>query len=290
MEQISFSAIGTSWQIDIDQQLARYERELLFERVKRRIDIFDRAYSRFRPDSLVTEMSQKAGTFTLPPDAGPMLAVYRLMYELTDGLMTPLIGQALSDAGYDATYSLETKEMYVPPAWDDVMEWNAPTLSLRRPALLDFGAAGKGYLIDIIADVLADAGIRSFTVDAGGDMLHRDPSGKALRVGLEHPLDFQQVIGVASIANQSLCGSAGNRRAWGRFHHILNPQTLASPRDIAAIWVVAETTLLADALTTALFFVPASRLEPHVAFEYVIVRSDFSLEMSPGFPGEIFTG
>lgn len=37
--------------------------------------------------------------------------------------------------------------------------------------MIDVGAVGKGYLIDRVADVLADAGLRRFTVDAGGDLV-----------------------------------------------------------------------------------------------------------------------
>jgi thiamine biosynthesis lipoprotein len=286
MERFSFEAIGTQWKIDIKQPRIPSG---LFEKIQARIAEFDKAYSRFRPDSLVTEMSQKAGVYELPPDADPMLALYERAYRLTDGAVTPLIGQVLSDAGYDANYSLVTREMHVPPSWDAVMEWKPPMLTLKRPELLDFGAAGKGYLIDIVADVMHAAGVESFSIDAGGDILQRSAERRELRVGLEHPANFEQVIGVATITNQSICGSAGNRRVWGKFHHIINPHTLSSPRDLLAVWAVAETTLLADMLTTCLFFVPPAKVVSLGSFEYLLVRPDFSLEASAHFPAELFT-
>ncbi len=83
-------------------------------------------------------------------------------------------------------------------------------------------------------------------------------------------------------------GRYGNRRAWADFHHIINPHTLASPRHILAIWAIAETTLIADAMATCLFFTPADTLLAHYRFSYLIVKADHTLEMSPDFPAEIF--
>lgn len=288
MAELAFEAIGTHWQIDLPDSLTPEERQILSERIHERISIFDRDYSRFREDSLVTRMSKQAGTYQLPEDAEPLFSLYHDLYRATNGALTPLIGQVLVEAGYDAEYSLKPGELHTPPTWDEALEYQFPQLTLKKPALLDVGAAGKGYLIDIVASIVQDFGIHSFCIDAGGDLLQRSAKSESLRVGLEHPANLNQVIGVATIQNQSMCGSAGNRRTWGAFHHIINPHTLSSPRNILAVWTVAQATLLADALATCLFFVPAASLRPTYAFEYALVRSDYSMEHSPNFPAEFF--
>lgn len=288
MKAFAFEAIGTHWQIDLSEELSPERGEALLAQIHERISTFDRDYSRFRADSLIAQMSKRSGTYQLPADAEPMLDLYRDLYQATNGALTPLIGQVLVEAGYDAEYSLQSSVLHTPPAWEEVLEYKFPELVLKKPALLDVGAAGKGYLIDVVAEIIENFGIHSFCVDAGGDMLQRAEKAETLRVGLEHPGNFDQVIGVATITNQSLCGSAGNRRAWGTFHHIINPHTLQSPRDILAVWTIAKTTLLADAIATCLFLVPAKSLLPKYQFEYALVRSDYSIERSPGFPGEFF--
>ena len=146
---------------------------------------------------------------------------------------------------------------------------------------------GKGYLVDIVAKVLEDAGIHSYCVDAGGDMVHRGDA--PIRVGLENPSDTTQAIGVVNLQNKSLCGSAGNRRKWADMHHIINPKELSSPTNILAVWVLADSTLVSDGLTTALFFVPASKLTNDFNFEYLILKDNFSIDKSDGFPAEVFT-
>ncbi|HJQ08108.1 MAG TPA: FAD:protein FMN transferase [Candidatus Saccharimonadales bacterium] len=286
---LTFEAIGTQWAIDLTatpEQAAG-----LLERLLVRIDEFDKAYSRFRADSLVSSMSQTAGRYALPEDAQPLMALYWRMYQATEGAVTPLIGQVLSDAGYDAKYSFAPGPMRAPSAWEEAMEVRGRTVYLKQPALLDFGAAGKGYLVDIVASLIEVQGIRSYCVDAGGDIRYRSANGKYMRIGLEHPDNPRQVIGVASLSSgRSLCGSAGNRRKWAEYHHIMHPHTLRSPTTIKAVWVAAGTALLADGMATCLFFVPPEQLFNHgLRFAYVILYEDGTVLASRDFPGELFT-
>lgn len=280
-----FEAIGTHWQIDIYEALSLEEESALLLRVHERIEQFSADYSRFRPDSLVSRISREAGKYELPDDAEPMLSLYRELYDATGGMFTPFMGQVLSDAGYDAQYSLQQKkELSAPPAWDEAVEYNHPMLTVKKPFLFDFGAAGKGYLIDIVAALIESTGVKAFCIDAGGDILHRNAT--PLRIGLEHPDDATKAIGVAELQNRSLCGSAGNRRKWQNFHHIINPKQLVSPTAILAVWVMADTTMLADAIATCLFFVDRAALGAY-NFEYLLMRDDYSIEGSKGFEGAI---
>jgi len=256
--------------------------------VRKRIDEFDKAYSRFRADSLVTRMSKETGIFELPPDAKEMMDLYYDLYKKTGGLVTPLIGNVLVDAGYDAEYSLkQKKDLVAPEKWEDVLDYQFPNLTMKKAALLDFGAAGKGYLVDIVSRVIEDHGVTAYCVDAGGDMVHRNSA--KLRVGLEDPEDTGKVIGVCELGDESMCGSAGNRRVWKNFTHIIDPHTLVSPKEVSAVWVVAKKAIVADALTTCLFFVRPEVMAGY-DFEYVIMHRNRSVERSQGFEGEVFGG
>lgn len=317
MATFAFEAIGTRWSVEVSGEPSAEGQAALLRRVHDRIEEFDRAYSRFREDSLVTRMSRESGTFALPPDAAPMLAVYRELYDLTNGAFTPLIGQTLVEAGYDANYSLLPTTLHPPPAWDDVLcvsspknqkpktknlptnhnpQTKSPTnhqpqptnprLTLTRPALLDFGAGGKGYLADLVVREIIDAGFESCRVDAGGDIVFRGMGNS--RVALEDPRDTSKAIGIATVGDGSICGSAGNRRAWGAFHHTIDPRTLASPRHLLATWVIADTGLCADALATALWFVSPEKLLGTYTFSYAIMDAQGGVECSPNAPFELF--
>jgi len=277
--QFSFEAIGTHWTIDIYEDLSDTQKSNTLHTIHDRIAIFDKNYSRFRDDSWVMKMSHETGTYDLPSDAKPMLSLYQDLYKITNGLMTPLIGQVLVDAGYDKNYSLVQKqELTKPLSWDEAIDYHPPLITIKKPALLDFGACGKGYLVDIVGSVLEDCGIKSYCVDAGGDILHKSYKEDTLRIGLEDPDNLKQVIGTLRLHNKSIAGSSGNRRRWKSFNHIINPHTLTSPETISAVWVVAGTTILADAMTTALYFTKPERLLEKFDFDYLILYQDRSVE------------
>ena len=287
MAQLNFDAIGTSWQIDIFD-LAENSEENILEKIKSRIEEFDKAYSRFRNDSLVVEMSQKAGDYVLPEDSKKLFEIYFDLYKKTGGLFTPLVGDMLSDAGYGAGYSLkQKKELIVPLEWEDVMEFNFSKLKIKIQTILDFGAGGKGYLVDIVGALLEQNNITKYCIDAGGDILHKN--NQEIKVGLENPFSLDEVVGVVNLQNKSICGSAGTRRKWGEFNHIMNPKTLKSATDVVAVWVVADTALVADCIATCLFFVNPCILSDSYQFEYCIVKSDHSILQSTNFDAEIFS-
>lgn len=283
--RLEFEAIGTRWEIDVPHLPGSVSESELSQAVHARIALFDKTYSRFRKDSWVSNI-RSPGSYELPPDAPPLFDLYHELYRITDGACTPLIGQALEQAGYDAEYSLIPKRVEAVPAWAESIEIHGNMFEVKKPSVLDFGGAGKGYLVDIVGALMQQLGITSFYVDAGGDILYKGDI--VLDIGLEHPERSDEVIGVAHLAGGSICGSSGNRRKWKEYHHIINPHTRTSPTGKRAIWVVQDSALLADGLATALFFTEAPLLLSRFAFEYVVVYEDYSIEKSNNFPGDFF--
>lgn len=280
-----FEAIGTRWQIDIPRPLgARLEAAIIA-----RIAEFDRTYSRFRDDSLVARIATTPGRHEFPDDAAALFAVYRSLYEATDGAMSPLIGSALDRLGYDRAYTLRAGGPAIPaPHWDDAVAWDGAALTTLRPVSVDVGAAGKGYLVDIVGAMLAAAGVERFIVDASGDILHH--GHEPIRVALEHPRDASKAIGVVSLARGAICASAANRRTWGEgLHHVLDATTGLPTRGVIATWAIASNALEADGLATALFFADPRRLAEQFTFSYVRMHSNGRVESSPHLDGELFT-
>lgn len=278
--RMEFSAIGTKWTVVLNEAIDTSRFAALSREVREVIESFDKSFSRFREDSWVVELSRRVGSFPLPAHGYELLSLYEALYRATGGLVSPLIGQTMVQAGYDADYTLQAGELTQPPRWEDAVRYDHIEITLRQPVLLDFGAAGKGRLVDLVATVLEADGIRSYVVDAGGDIRHRDAEGRTVTIGLEDPADLTEVIGSVDIVNRSICASSGSRRKWDGYHHILNPATLESPSDILATWAVADDSMTADGLATALFFTPAARLRQDFDFDYVVLRSDRGAEYS----------
>lgn len=294
-----FEAIGAPWRIGVggpDTPVSSLgdplvEADLVV--VLERIEQFDRDWSRFRDDSLVSRISREPGSWRLPADAAPLLDLYEQLHAVTDGRLSPLVGTSLERLGYDAAYRLTPSGDPLPaPRWADAIALRRADDGLEldtvAPVLLDVGAAGKGYLVDLVGDLLAARGVTETLVDASGDVRVR--GGRSIRIALENPSDPTKAVGVAELRDAALCASALNRRAWGAgLHHIVDAVTGRPVADgIIATWVVAESALLADGLATAMFLTDPARLSERCAFEWVRLGIDGRLEASEGFRGELF--
>lgn len=277
-----FEAIGTQWRIDTPGDLPASIADAVSQRIAR----FDRDWSRFRADARIAALATP-GRHRLADDAGPLLGFYRELYSATSGRVTPLVGRTLEALGYDAGYRLRrTDDIPAVPAWDDAVAWDGEYLDVVAPIVLDIGAAGKGYLVDIVSDLLADADIREHIVDASGDLRTR---GVPMRIALEHPLDPRKAIGVADLPDGAFCASATTRRAWGDgLHHVLDPTTGLPTRRVIATWVIAPTALVADGVATALFFEPDPEFIARTATAFARMFHDGTVDVSPDFPGEMF--
>ncbi len=290
---LRFDAIGTGWELDTVLPL---EPETV-DAVAARIDRFDRTWSRFRGDAFVARFAQGPVSTAFPDDARDdaiaLFDTYRRLHDVTGGAMTPFIGASLERLGYDAAYTLVPQgPALAAPAWDDVARWDGEVLETDRPLVIDIGAAGKGRLVDLVADVLVEHGHEAFTIDASGDLRHEHGSGapEPLRIALEHPYDPRKAIGVATIESGALCASAVNRRAWGEgLHHVIDGRTGEPTVAVAATWVTAGQAMLADGLATALFFTDHESLSEAFACESVRMFTSGLTDRSAGFPGELFT-
>jgi len=277
-----FDAIGTRWEIETAEPVVDETRAL----IGAVIDGFDEEWSRFRPDSLVSRLAACGGEAAAPADAAAMLDAYRELDRATAGAVNPLVGESLARRGYDAAYSFVDRGAAPAPSWQQVLEWDAQTLRLAQPALLDVGALGKGRLVDLVAEILGGSVAGGFVVDASGDLAVR---GGPVRVGLEHPFDPSRAIGVFEVEDAALCASATNRRAWGEgLHHVLDARTGVPVRTIAATWALASDAMHADAAATALFFDGGPELAADWGVSWVRMTTDGTVEWSADQKAELF--
>jgi thiamine biosynthesis lipoprotein len=282
-----FEGIGTHWEIDIHVDLPASAAGQLLRNARTLVEEFDQQYSRFITTSLVWQIRNNPGRVTVPEEFVELLLFYIPLYKLSHGQFTPLIGSLLEEAGYDDTYSLKTSEMHdVPEFLSTVTIQDARTITVSRPVLIDIGAIGKGYLVDKVALFLKHNGASMVTVNAGGDIMHYGDT--PITVGLENPDDPGTVIGSISLQNQAICSSAGNRRKWQQYHHIMSPIEKASPTHLKATWVVAGSATIADALSTALFFITPDSLQRQYSFEYLLLSPENKVKGSFFFRDNLF--
>jgi len=284
-----FEAIGTAWEVVTDEPLPAAVRDA----VNAVVDGFDRDWSRFRPDSVVSALADAGGAVAAPADAAAMLEAFASLEAATGGAVNPLVGASLDSLGYDASYSLHDRGARPAPAdWRERLTWHDGRLSLSGPGTIDVGALGKGRLVDPVLEVVAAASPGDVVIDAGGDLAVR---GRPQRIGLEHPFDTRRAIGVWEVGDAALCASAVNRRSWPSatgttLHHVLDARTGQPVRAYAATWAVAADAMTADAVATALFFDGGPRLAHEWGVEWVRMTTDGSVEWSAGCRADLFLG
>jgi len=273
----TFFALGTTWSIECTS--------LVNNDYKLWLKNFENKYSRFIKDSFLNKISRTPGQYELDMDGQKILEFYLKINAITDNLFTPTIGQNLSEAGYNISYSLKSKELSKLDGLGSYLNLDKNNLTIKKPIQLDFGGLGKGYAVDKVFGFFSSQDY--VYINAGGDIYIK--SADYYQVALEHPDDNTMAIGITKIKNQSICGSAGNRRRWSDYHHIINPKTHSSPENIKASWVIAPTATIADSLATCLFLVNPETLTSHFTFEYLILDNTNRFIKSKDFNADIFT-
>jgi thiamine biosynthesis lipoprotein len=274
--EFSFEAFGTYLQIKIFEKLDHIIAQKIQQEVLDYTSLFDSTYSRFKENSLITKISNSRGIFEVPTEFVEMLRLYEKFYAVTKGSVNPLIGNTLSDLGYDANYTLRPKEFIRPtPKLDEVLKIIGENrIETTEEVIIDIGALGKGFWVDKVSKILDSHNCKKYFVNGSGDIFYKNSlDEEKLVVGLEG------TDRTTTLYNNAICGSGTNKRNWSineseNLHHIVDARTGMPTNNYQIIWVKAKTAQVADGLASALFFVAKEELKKNFEFEYMLVKND----------------
>jgi thiamine biosynthesis lipoprotein len=151
----------------------------------------------------------------------------------------------------------------------------------------------QGFAGDRMRTALEAHGIQNALVNSGeigGDGLN--DAGQPWVVGIKRP-GTNDMIGVIRGDGRFVSTSADDQTVFSTdhvHHHIFDPETGRSPREISSVTVLAPTGVLADALSTAVFVLGPTRglalmwNTPNA--EALIVLKNGRVHMTAGFPLE----
>ncbi len=298
MFEFKFEAMGTELEIKIFNSVSK----ILEEKIKSEIFDFtvwyDNTFSRFKKYSLVTKLSEQTGHFKVPKDFVKILDIYKNFYTITNRSMNPLIGNTLSDLGYDAEYSLTKKEIIrQTPGFFEALEiLDSENIFVKEKVLIDIGAVGKGFWVDKVREILEQNKITNFLINGSGDIYFESTETDKANIWLEN--SENKIFAKTEILNESICGSGTSKRNWSikkeeNLHHIIDAKTGKSTKNILSVWIkipkTKYSTTLADGLATAIFFVEPEELQKKIEnifeidFEYFIIYTDKKILFSKNF-------
>ena len=246
---------------------ARRAVETVFQRIWQKVFQFERQFSRFLPDSELSQFNRNAGLhLSISEDFAALLAASQALSQATDGLYNPFVLPAIQRAGYlDSAVG-----RYTTAASDDfrdraVVSADHLQLETDRHATipygtaLDMGGCGKGYLADAIANELDQAGLQGYWVSLSGDMVTCgfDELGKPWKTAIvsartPQAESLSYVTGYGErlhIATSGTFPRPGQVKLQG--HHLIDPRTgQAAKTDIKLVTVVATSAMAADVLAS----------------------------------------
>lgn len=261
--KITCEGIGTHWWLDILDEVSISNQLIIKNTIINEIKNFETQYSRFKKDSLISQLSSNKFIPEQGSELAEMLNFAEKVRVLTGGYFDISVGYILTNLGYGNSNSI------------------------------DLGGLGKGWLIDKLAKILKGYNLNNFTINGGGDIY---TSGDKRLFYLENPLNDSEYIGSIVIQNSSIAASSGNKRRWKNNqqninHHLINPKNKSSVSGISGVFTQAKSALYADVASTCLFVSPSQFLNQIIDFfevEYLMVFPDASYTKSYRYSGELF--
>lgn len=248
MSTLYFRAMDTDWWFRIDgvpAHIAREAEQLVHETEAR--------FSRFREDSVLSGLNRER--VVTDRDLATVTALALAFRDDTDGAFDPTIGAAVIGAGYDCTFAVLAARPPIATTATTVrpeVAIRGSHVTLHGDGLLDLGGIVKGWTVDRVAALAAQAGAAAWLIDGGGD----------LRVGGDSLRCDGWPIGVPDgsavrMRDGAVATSSTRRRRWatldGAAHHIVTPHA-GRPLDgpVVTATVIAPDATTADVLATSL--------------------------------------
>ena len=231
-------------------------------------EAWEQSLSRFRFDSELTRFNQTHEQRVQVSDTfWDVFQAARKAEELTDGLVTPTLLDAIIEAGYDRPFD-ELPHLapltpapaltISPPLTAIAFEESTRTITLPFGMGFDFGGVAKGWAAHQAMRRLQVEG--PVLIDAGGDIAVSGPraDGSPWQVGIADPFHEGKNIEILHINSCGVATSGKDRRRWvrdGLFqHHIIDPSTNQPVEtDLLTVTVIAPDVMQAEAAAKAAF-------------------------------------
>lgn len=264
------------------------------------INRLDALLSTGKASSEVSELNANDGG-KLSADTNALMDAALDLYESTDHVFDITIYPVMKLWGF-------TDQNYKVPSDGDLKAAlelvNASTLDYNKSkktvdftvkgTQIDFGGIAKGYTSATVAQLYRDLGVTSGLINLGGNVqtVGFKPDGSEWRIGIQHPEDENNMLGVVETHDKAVITSGGYERNFEEdgvvYHHIIDPST-GYPADsgLISVTIVSEDGTLADGLSTSLFIMGREKAAEYwkahqKEFEFILCEDDGTLVVSNG--------
>lgn len=247
--------------------------ESILDEVFDRLKEIENRMSKTIENSDVSKINKQAGIEPVQVHKDVYFVLERALYfaELSQGAYEPTIGPLVELWGINVQDN--NKEQSIPDQPSirkainkvdykklELLEDNKVFLQ-EEGMKIDLGGIVKGYAADETKRILNENGVKNAIIDFGGNIYAcgRNPSGEPWKIGIQNPFELNgKHMGIINAVDCSIVVSGDYERFFEfegkRYHHIIDSKTgYPSENELSAVCVIANDSIDADALTTALF-------------------------------------
>jgi thiamine biosynthesis lipoprotein len=280
--RLEFRAMGCEMLAAIDAET----RPALLSKVPEWFEEWEQTLSRFRFDSELMRLNQTRGRpVNVSETLWDVLQIARRAEELTDGLVTPSLLDAIIEAGYDRPFDMlphQTTHRPIPnlttalPMTAITIDERNHTVTLPAGLSLDLGGVAKGWAAHQAMKRLQAEG--PALMNAGGDIAISGSraDGSPWPIGITNPFKPTEEIEILLLQAGGVATSGKDRRRWIRNgvlqHHIIDPVTnQPAATDLLTVTVIAPDVMEAEAMAKATFI-----LGSRAGLEWIEARSQLA--------------
>lgn len=233
---------------------------------QKRLREIDHIFSNYRDDSVLSRVNSRAGTEPVRvPKEFIDLTNSSIEYSgMTGGAFDISVGylfdiwKAAVKRGSVPTYEQVLDALRCTGYEKIEVNRTENTVFFKSDCLkLDYGAIGKGYAVDQVAEILKEHGIKNFLLNFGGNILvignRKDAGG--WDVSIQDPFHKDRVLTEINVSGTGIATSGDYEKYFvikgKKYSHIINPSTGFPVEGITSVTVLADSAESADVLATA---------------------------------------
>jgi len=258
--------------------------------VKTRVEELEDAFNSYRPQSEISQINRNAalGPVVMSEDMQRIFMEAKRFRDITDGAFDISVGPLIrlwKEAGEkkELPTKNEIKKALASVGFDKVKLAEDGSISYNNGMELGLGGIAKGDIVDQVASLLQQRGVKRGVVAASGDII---AFGKGtFRFGIQDPTAKagSRVIGEIEINAEAVVTSGNYERfidiGGRKYSHIIDPRNgWPVDNELVSVTVIGGSCIEADALATGLMVLGRERaievLRENPTFKAIFIEKD----------------
>ena len=269
---ISGYSFGTSFSIQFEKN---NDENIIKNKIDSLFKIVNNSFSTYISDSDISKINRGDSLLAVDDHFKKVFLKSYEIWELSQGFFDPTVGSLVNAYGFGPENKIKNfskkqlDSLIELTGFSKVSLTSEGTIKKKYSNIyLDFNAIGKGYIVDLISELLISYDIKNFLIEIGGEIIAKGKnpnSGDFWKVAIDNPSqkNNRQFIKTIFLKNKALATS-GNYRKYiidsltgKKYVHTINPKNGKSFQSkILSVSVLASDCMTADAWATALMVMP----------------------------------